>query len=143
MYSAIDLSKYIISKCIADGSPISNLQLQKILYYIQKDFLSRGKPAFPDDIEAWQFGPVVPNVYYHYCGYGAMPITIPISKEKIINIPVSDKDHIDVIIDTKRILNPWDMVAETHKANGAWAKTYKSGLGNHSTIPLDLIRTVG
>ena len=29
----------------------------------------------PDNIEAWQFGPVVPNVYDHYCGYGAMPIS--------------------------------------------------------------------
>lgn len=35
------------------------------------------KPAFPDAIEAWQFGPVVPNVYYYYCGFGAMPISIP------------------------------------------------------------------
>ena len=70
MYGALDLSKYIVAKCIEDGLPISNLQLQKILYYIQKDFLKRDEMAFPDDIEAWQFGPVVPNVYYYYCGYG-------------------------------------------------------------------------
>lgn len=68
MYNAIDLSKYIVSKCVTDGHPISNLQLQKILYYIQKDFLQRDEVAFSDNIEAWQFGPVVPNVYYHYCG---------------------------------------------------------------------------
>ena len=64
MYTAIDLSKYIVSKCINDGYPISNLQFRKILYYIQKDFLSRDDLAFSDGIEAWQFGPVVPNVYY-------------------------------------------------------------------------------
>ena len=62
MYTAINLSKYIVFKCIEDGHPISNLQLQKILYYIQKDFLCRDDLAFSDDIEAWQFGPVVPNV---------------------------------------------------------------------------------
>ena len=39
MYKAIDLSKYIVSKCVRDNIPISNLQLQKILYYIQKEFL--------------------------------------------------------------------------------------------------------
>ena len=32
MYNAIDLSKYIVSKCVKDGHPVSNLQLQKILY---------------------------------------------------------------------------------------------------------------
>lgn len=59
MYSALDLSTYIVSKCIKDHSPISNLQLQKILYYIQKEFLKNDDIAFSDDIEAWQFGPVV------------------------------------------------------------------------------------
>ena len=41
MYVALDLSKYIISKCVRDGHPISNLQLQKILYYIQVYFLKQ------------------------------------------------------------------------------------------------------
>ena len=38
MYSALDVSKYIVSKCTRDGHPISNLQLQKILYYVQRAF---------------------------------------------------------------------------------------------------------
>ena len=50
MYNAIDLSKYIVSKCVKDGHPVSNLQLQKILYYIQKDFLQRDEIAFSDNI---------------------------------------------------------------------------------------------
>ena len=54
MYMAVPLSRYIVSKCVQDGCPISNLQLQKILYYVQKEFLKSGKPAFSDDIEAWQ-----------------------------------------------------------------------------------------
>ena len=41
MYKAIDLSKYIVSKCVRDNIPISNLQLQKILYYIQREFLNQ------------------------------------------------------------------------------------------------------
>ena len=50
MLSALDLSKYIITKCMNDRKPISNLQLQKILYYIQVEFLrERGIRAFSDD----------------------------------------------------------------------------------------------
>ena len=33
IYSALDLSKYIVSKCVRENCPVSNLQLQKILYY--------------------------------------------------------------------------------------------------------------
>ena len=130
MYSALELSKYIVTKCINDGKPISNLQLQKILYYIQRDFLKQGEPAFSDTIEAWQFGPVVPNVYYYYCGFGAMPISI---LEKAPDLPEKDTMEINEIVEDKRTLFPWDLVNETHKP----------GRGNHQEIPVDLIRKVG
>lgn len=142
MYAAIDLSKYIVANCIKDCHPISNLQLQKILYYVQKEFLNKNKVAFPDEIEAWQFGPVVPNVYYHFCGFGAMPISVLDDSDSII-IDSGDKLEIDGIIKAKRALNPWDMVEETHKADGAWAKIFSDGIGNRQVIPISLIKEIG
>lgn len=135
MYNALELAKYIVTKCTNDKCPISNLQLQKILYYIQKSFLSNGHLAFSDDIEAWQFGPVVPNVYYHFCGYGAMPIDIT------YDTGISDST-IDKIIDEKRVLDPWVMVKETHKSGGAWNEIFNKR-GAHSVIPVSLIKSKG
>ena len=140
MYKAMELSTYIVSKCIKEDCPISNLQLQKILYYIQKAFLNRGDRAFSDHIEAWQFGPVVPNVYDHYCGYGAMPISFSSIK---YDVAKEDKQLIDSIVESKRVLAPWDLVEETHKKGGAWDKTYKNGSGSHEVIPTELIKAVG
>lgn len=53
--------------------PITNLQLQKILYLIQGTFLaSFNEPCFDDDIVAWISGPIVENIFYKYgCIYGA------------------------------------------------------------------------
>lgn len=132
MYNAIELSKYIVTKCLNDQKPISNLQLQKILYYIQKEFLKSGEYAFYDDIEAWQFGPVVPVVYYHFCGYGSMSI------DSIYDTDIKNT-LVDKIVVEKRELNPWDMVNETHKEGGAWDTTYKNGQGNHCVITPSLI----
>ena len=140
MYKAMELSTYIVSKCIKEDCPISNLQLQKVLYYIQKAFLDRGDRAFSDNIEAWQFGPVVPNVYDHYCGYGAMPISFSSIK---YDVAKEDKQLIDSIVESKRVLAPWDLVEETHKKGGAWDKTYKNGSGSHEVIPTELIKAVG
>lgn len=39
MYKEIAISKYIINKCGNDEKYISNLPLQKILYFIQKELL--------------------------------------------------------------------------------------------------------
>lgn len=137
MYKALNLSKYIVNKCVADNHPISNLQLQKILYYIQEDFVRRGELAFSDDIEAWQFGPVVPNVYYYYCGNGSMPIQ---SEFVSYDIALADKERIDGIVRRKRRLKPWDLVADTHKVGSPWYRVFDSGKGNRCVIPIDLMK---
>lgn len=50
---------------------VTNLKLQKILYYVQGYFLAKfDRPLFPDEIQAWKFGPVVPSVYYEFSSYG-------------------------------------------------------------------------
>lgn len=136
MYSALEVAKYTVSKCVLDKKPISNLQLQKILYYIQKEFLNKNKKAFNDDFEAWQFGPVIPEVYYRFCGFGAMPIT---SRYDDIYISEEDKKIIDCVVETKRGKNPWDLVTDTHKFNGAWDQIYKNGAGYKDVIPISLI----
>lgn len=107
---------------------------------MQKDFLDRGKLAFYEDIEAWQFGPVVTNVYYYYCGNGASPIDI---KLPIKEVTLPDISRINDIVEAKRVLMPWDLVAETHKQGGAWAKVYNNGLGNCRVIPTKLIKELG
>lgn len=71
---AIELAQFIVNKCICDGHPITNMQLQYILFCIQREYLKRGLVLFNDDFEAWTFGPVIPEIFYHYSGFGAMPI---------------------------------------------------------------------
>lgn len=137
MYKAMDLANYIVGKCIKDNVPITNLQLQRILYFVQKDFLKRGSPAFSDEIEAWEFGPVVPNVYFYFCGFGAMPISM--SRDAVPNLS-TDKNIIDNIVENKRSLTPWEITKETCKITGAWSKVYDNGKGRQHIIPVGLIK---
>ena len=61
-YVALAVAKYILSL-----RPMTNLRLQKTLYFIQVAFLlTRERGIFDDEIEAWQYGPVVPSVYNEY-----------------------------------------------------------------------------
>jgi uncharacterized phage-associated protein len=139
MYSALTIAKYIIDKCTEENSPISNLQLQKILYYIQREFLQQGERAFPEEIEAWQFGPVVPEVYRRYCGFGGSPIRVRYT----VGIEQGFQRGIDPIVEEKRKLNPWDLVNDTHSPGKAWDLIYRDGAGDHQIIPQNLIRSNG
>lgn len=67
MYSAIDVAEYIVARCADSGRPVTNLQLQKILYYVQLNFLrTYDKCIFEDDILALRHGPAVKEVYDKY-----------------------------------------------------------------------------
>ena len=69
-----------------------------------------------------------------------MPIDISDSNYEISLI---DMDIVDPIIESKRSLNPWDMVKDTHKPGGAWDRTYQNGKGNHRIISKKMIKDAG
>ena len=118
-YTALEVAKHIIDKCSTDNKLITNLQLQKILYYVQRFFLQKQKRAlFSDEIEAWQFGPVVKEVYDYFCGSGAM--TIYYIQIGGTSIATEDAILIDKIVEEKRELNAWAMVKDTHEKGKAW-----------------------
>ena len=83
MHTASDVAKWFLchNQILMDssgGDQISNLKLQKLLYYAQGAFLAiKGVPLFPDKIMAWMHGPVVPDVYHEYKGYGDAGIAPP------------------------------------------------------------------
>ena len=136
MHTAMEIARYIIDKCTGENHPISNLQLQKLLYCIQKSFLRKGEPAFRDDIEAWLIGPVVREVYHTYCGYGASRIRMRYE----VNLEPNYREVINPIVEEKRDLNPWEFTEEIYALGSAWDATYENGRGSYRVISLDLIR---
>lgn len=72
---ALDIAKYIISYCNKKEYEISNLKLQKILYFTQGVFLAEtDKVCFEDEITFCSFGVIVSDVYEHFAKYGNMSI---------------------------------------------------------------------
>lgn len=99
MYDASTIARYIIRKYGDRGQTISNLKLQKVLYFVQAEFLaSTGEPCFKDSIEAWPFGPVVPTVYRKYKVYSSAQIPVRAASGMCF-ITQTDKKLIDGMID--------------------------------------------
>ncbi|MGB0879210.1 MAG: Panacea domain-containing protein [Polaribacter sp.] len=70
-------NKIIASTDVEHGELISNLKLQKLLYYMQGYFIAVfGKQLFENEIEAWQYGPVIRDVYNHFKSNGSSSINI-------------------------------------------------------------------
>lgn len=135
-YSAADVAKYIITLCYKAGKPVSNLKLQKMLYFLWVDFYKKtGRMLFRDNICAWQLGPVVPGVYYDYCSYAGSPICEVYGSE----IEDEDAEEMDTIIFKYMDTPANELVNRTHEPGTAWDMVYKNGAGKRKIIPFDLI----
>lgn len=94
---ALDIAKKLIFKAQNDepngGERLTNLKLQKLLYYQQGFHLAFfGTPLFAENVEAWMYGPVVPAVYDEYSAYGSsalpevkVPVSLSEDEEELFN----------------------------------------------------------
>ncbi len=84
-----DVAQYFLRQANQeDDTGISNLKLQKLLYYTQAFHLAMyDKPFFPEDFYAWTHGPVCPEIYHEYKKFGAGPITLA---AEALNAPLAD-----------------------------------------------------
>ena len=80
-HTVTDIANYLIWRVNSDtesGDNISNLKLQKLVYYAQGFHLAwYGKPLFPEEIRSWSHGPVVYELYNSYRSYGSEAIPTP------------------------------------------------------------------
>lgn len=86
-YSAHTLTSWFLDHA---DSALETLTIHKLLYIAQGMSLAqRGKPIFREDIQAWAYGPTVPEVYRYHRGKTVLaswfaPVTIKKEDEKLL-----------------------------------------------------------
>lgn len=69
LISADDVAQYITDWCKTNKQELTAMKLQKLLYYSQVwSIMKNGQKMFPEQIEAWQRGIVIPSVYKKHKG---------------------------------------------------------------------------
>lgn len=122
MATASRIAKYIVKEALKRKMPVTNLKLQKLLYFVQGVHLfMHEKVAFSDEIIAWQYGPVVKDVYYEYSIYGANDI-IPIDKNEKIILSMRLKKLISFVLDDLLRYSDIALVKETKKEGSPWSQ---------------------
>lgn len=122
MTCAIQVANYFINKSIpGTDENITNLKLQKLLYYAQGYYLAQNNleqdnlaPLFDDEIQAWAHGPVVPNVYRKFSNYKFMEITEP-SNDGFSGLTDCHKIFLDSIWEKFKYYSGKELEEKTHK----------------------------
>lgn len=99
MYKAVTVAGYVIQYSILKGKPVDNFMLNAILYFLQAEFMvSKGVQCFEETINAWNFGPIVKEVFDKNKKYGLRPINDPVFTYVDFEISEDDKESIIDII---------------------------------------------
>ncbi|HBZ67575.1 MAG TPA: alpha/beta hydrolase [Bacteroidales bacterium] len=90
VYNVLDIAnKILVQPLKSEGDElITNMKLQKLLYYMQGFHLALfdGNPLFDEEIEAWMYGPVVPSMYRHFSKYTNNGIKPDVLLDQVISL---------------------------------------------------------
>lgn len=127
--------KYDESLCMTTemiSSDITNLKLQKLLYYAQCHYVANfNQKLFPDAVVNWKHGPVVQEVYYDFNQFGSNSIASKVVDEDIYDasdVSRNDKDvsFLNAIMNYYNKFSPWALRDMTHDENNGknpWSVT--------------------
>jgi uncharacterized phage-associated protein len=124
--SAIDIARYFLA--IQDEEEtITNLKLQKLLYYAQGFHLAlTGKPLFAEQIKAWVHGPVVPAVWHEFKDCGSAPIPRPADFDPD-SLNTETRSIIDEVYAVYGQFSAWRLREMTHE-EAPWKEAQQSGV---------------
>lgn len=110
--------------CERSGWTISNLKLQKILYLAHMAYIGRneGKPLIDGHFEAWDYGPVSPEVYKLVSCFGRDQIEDVFPE--CDDVDSEEKKQLFSLTDELLDFSAAELVGTTHWEGGAWAKNY-------------------
>ncbi|MDR0942324.1 MAG: DUF4065 domain-containing protein [Holosporales bacterium] len=143
VYNALDISKhileYVYNNYPDNQNDVTNLKMQKLLYYAQALYLVdyNKKPLFEDEIQAWKWGPVVPSAYEAYSEYGNKVIFL--DKEKLEDkkqLDIESKEYLESFIPEFMEYLAHCLVNMSH-IDSPWREAWNQGWGYGAIIPKD------
>lgn len=139
MLTCFDVADYFLSRCDEDsGDTISNLKLQKLVYYAQGfSLVLLDKPLFGEKIEAWMHGPVVPDLYRRFKQHGNSALPVP----EQLDLAKYTEDEIELLDEVYKVygqFSAWKLRNMTHEET-PWKENYIEGVGGFEISADDMV----
>jgi uncharacterized phage-associated protein len=129
-YDVRVVANYTLKEASAVGVKMTNLHLNKSLFFMHVDFLrEHGLPLVSAKIEAWEYGPVFREIYNQFKPYGREPIRSFAKRvdfdsgEKVDawdELPSTDLQHIQELALFYARIPAGLLVDLSHATGGAW-----------------------
>jgi uncharacterized phage-associated protein len=134
MNTCFEAAHYFLKRQIPEaGDLMSNLKLQKLVYYAQGFYLAiMDSPLFNEKIEAWEHGPVCVPLYHRYKEFGSDAIDIPYDVDAYGIFDKKTHEILDMVHKYYGQFSAWKLRNLTHE-DIPWINAYRQGSGTEIT----------
>ena len=141
--SAITVANYLLEKAREQKRSLTPLHLLKLVYICHGWSLAiLGRDLVAEEVYAWQYGPVIPELYHRIKSYGANPVA-RIDRDlddSPVELDSIEKTLIEKVFESYKHLSAIQLSGLTHKVGTPWHQIWKKH-GRNSVIPTALIRS--
>lgn len=151
-YSSLAVANEFIRRSIDDERPITQMKAQKLVYLAHGWSLAGlNEPLVEDQFQAWEFGPVIPNLYAALRRYGRAPIREPLrwgadtpfnfddDGEAFEEMTPNEQAVVDFVWETYGEYPAFQLSALTHQPGTPWSNAFEHG--RNRPIDNDAIQT--
>lgn len=134
---AIAAANHLLERARRDGRDVTIMWLLKLAYIAHGWSLALlDRPLFDDKIEAWPYGPVIPEVYFAFRPQG---VTLSAPVPAAAELDAEARSILDQTYDIYGDMSASKLSKLTHVAQGPWHIAQQAG-GDFARIPDDLVR---
>ncbi|HAS8556441.1 TPA: DUF4065 domain-containing protein [Vibrio vulnificus] len=138
MYDAVEVAWKMLKVAKEKNIPLSNLQLQKLVYIANGYMLGwKNKSLCIQPMEAWEYGPVIGDVYHVFKHNGKE--NIPVNTDMVTELD-GDKDAeyiISGVIQHYGAKSAQELVSLTHQKDTPWDITWSKLHNKERSVPID------
>lgn len=125
MHDSRVVANRLLERAANVGDALTPMQVLKLVYIAHGWMLGLyGRPLIRDDVQAWQYGPVIPRLYNAIRQFRSQPVCGPLPSNHEV-LDTQELSIVDQVYDIYGQLSGPELSRMTHAANTPWQITYK------------------
>lgn len=123
------IANWFINRASRDrGRALSNMQLQKLVYFAHGwNMALHRHPLIKDEVQAWEFGPVIPPLYRALAKWGPDPVTDLIEGVPADRLEPYEEDVLERVYEAYAGYPASTLSSLTHKPGTPWETVFEPG----------------
>lgn len=134
MTSPIAVAQAFLDLANSESRRLTNMQLQKLVYFAHGAHLAAyGAPLIDDEVRAWDFGPVIPQLYERLREYGSGYVAPELIRHREFTYGGSAHQAVRSVWQAYREHDAWELSNLSHQYGSPWDQVWNNG-GRYGVI---------